>query len=234
MTQIGMEDSSTERTQRIYARLAGFLFLWLIITGLAGMLTISHIVGAGDFATKAKRVVASEHLYRLALSSELIETLSALLLAFALYATLRSVDKLLAQLAMYCRLGESFIGCVGVIFGFVKLHLYVSPQSMGALGTDQSQALMDLLRQHKVVLFVKGTPQAPQCGFSAATMELFKKLGAQFHTVDILANPDIRAKLPGYSNWPTFPQVFIGGKLIGGCDIVHEMHENGELEPLLK
>ena len=147
MTQIGMEDSSTERTQRIYARLAGFLFLWLIVTGLAGMLTISHIVGAGDFATKAKRVAASEHLYRLALSSELIETLSALLLAFALYATLRSVDKLLAQLAMYCRLGESFIGCVGVIFGFVKLHLYVSPQSMGALGTDQSQALMDLLRQ---------------------------------------------------------------------------------------
>ena len=90
------------------------------------------------------------------------------------------------------------------------------------------------IKSHKVVLFVKGTPQAPQCGFSAATMELFKKLKTPFHTVDILANPDIRATLPEYSKWPTFPQVFIDGKLIGGCDIVHEMHENGELEPLLK
>ena len=90
------------------------------------------------------------------------------------------------------------------------------------------------IQSHKVVLFVKGTPQAPQCGFSAATMELFKKIGAKFHSVDVIANPEIRAALPEYSKWPTFPQVFIGGKLIGGCDIVHEMHENGELEPLLK
>ncbi len=90
------------------------------------------------------------------------------------------------------------------------------------------------IKSHKVVLFVKGTPQAPQCGFSAATMELFSKLGAEFHSVDILSNPDIRAALPEYSKWPTFPQVFINGQLIGGCDIVHEMHENGELEPLLK
>lgn len=146
MTQIGMEDSATERTQRMYARVAGFLFLWLIITGVAGMLTISHIVGSGTFTETAKRVVASERLYRVALCSELIETLSALLLAFALFVTLKPVDKLLAQMAMYWRLGESFIGCVGTIFGFVKLRLYVSPQSIGALGTDQTQALMDLLR----------------------------------------------------------------------------------------
>lgn len=86
----------------------------------------------------------------------------------------------------------------------------------------------------KVVLFVKGTPQMPQCGFSAAVLELFKKIGVSFHSVDILANPDIRAKLPEYSNWPTFPQVFVDGKLIGGCDIVHEMHQRGELEPLVK
>src|SRR5213592_156875 len=102
-------DSSMERTQRIYARVAGFLFLWLIITGLAGTLTISHIVGSGTFAETAKSVVASEHLYRVALSSDLLETLSALVLAFALYATLRPVDKLVAQIAMYWRLGESFI-----------------------------------------------------------------------------------------------------------------------------
>jgi uncharacterized protein DUF4386 len=146
MTQIGMEDSSTERTQRIYARVAGFLFLWLIITGLAGDLTISHIVGSGTFAETAQRVVASERLYRVALSSELIETLSALLLAFALYVTLKPVDPLLAQIAMYWRLGESFIGCVGVIFGYVRLSLYTSPQSLGPMGTGQTQALVELTR----------------------------------------------------------------------------------------
>ena len=144
MTQIGMEDSSTERTQRIYARIAGFVLLWLIITGLAGALTISHIVGSGTFAETAKRVVASEHLYRLALSSELIETLSAVLLAFALYVTLRPVDKLLAQIAMYWRLGESFIGGVGMIFAFVKLQLYTSPQTVGGVEAGQSQHLLDL------------------------------------------------------------------------------------------
>src|SRR5258708_33779769 len=72
------------------------------------------------------------------------------------------------------------------------------------------------IKSSKVVVFVKGTPQAPQCGFSAATMELFKKLNVQFHSVDILANPEIRATLPEYSKWPTFPQVFIDGKLVGG------------------
>lgn len=89
------------------------------------------------------------------------------------------------------------------------------------------------IKSSKVVLFVKGTPQAPQCGFSAATMELFKKLKTPFHSVDIIANPDIRATLPEISQWPTFPQVFIDGKLIGGCDIVHEMYESGELQKLL-
>jgi len=135
-----------ERTQRRYARVAGFLFLWLIITGLAGELTVSHIVRSGTFAETATRVVASERLYRVALSSELIETLSALLLAFALYVTLEPVDKLLAQVAMYWRLGESFIGCVGMIFGFAKLGLYTSPQSVGALEPDQAQALVALTR----------------------------------------------------------------------------------------
>lgn len=90
------------------------------------------------------------------------------------------------------------------------------------------------ITSHKVVLFVKGTPEAPQCGFSASTMELFKKLKTPFHSVDILSNSDIRRKLPDYSKWPTFPQVFINGKLIGGCDLVLQMHESGELEILLK
>jgi len=86
----------------------------------------------------------------------------------------------------------------------------------------------------KIVIFLKGTPEFPQCGFSARTVEIFQSLGVPFHTVDILANPDIRSTLPEYSHWPTFPQVFIQGKLIGGCDIVSEMHERGELKPLIE
>ena len=89
MTHNGLQDSSNARTQRMYARLAGFLFLWLIITALAGLITSSHIAGSGGFAETAKRIAASERLYRLALCSELTETLSALLLAFALYAALK-------------------------------------------------------------------------------------------------------------------------------------------------
>jgi hypothetical protein len=133
MTTIERAYSGAEKTQRIYARVAGFLFLWLIITGLAGLLTTSHIVGSRTFAETAKRVMASERLYRVALSSELIETLSTLLLAFALYATLKPVNELLAQMAMYWRLGESFIGGAGMIVDFAKLRLYTSPQSIGIL-----------------------------------------------------------------------------------------------------
>jgi len=103
MTTIEPGYSGAEKTQRMYARLAGFVFLSLIITGLAGALTIPHIVGTGTFAETAKRVVASEHLYRVALSSELIETLSTVLLAFALHVTLKPIDKLLATIAMCCR-----------------------------------------------------------------------------------------------------------------------------------
>ena len=90
------------------------------------------------------------------------------------------------------------------------------------------------VKSSKVVLFVKGTPNAPMCGFSKATMELFQKMKVPFQTVDVLSNPDIRAALPEYSQWPTFPQVFIDGKLVGGSDIVHELYENGELQALLK
>ena len=90
------------------------------------------------------------------------------------------------------------------------------------------------IQANKIVIFVKGTPLAPQCGFSASVMDLFNKLGAKYHTVDILTNPDIRAELPQWSQWPTFPQIFIDGKLIGGCDIAHEMADSGELQKLIK
>jgi monothiol glutaredoxin len=90
------------------------------------------------------------------------------------------------------------------------------------------------IKSHRVVIFVKGTPSAPQCGFSAATMELFEKMNVPFHSIDVIAEPAIREALPEISKWPTFPQIFIDGNLIGGSDIVHEMHESGELERLLK
>ena len=86
----------------------------------------------------------------------------------------------------------------------------------------------------KVVIFMKGTPDSPQCGFSARAIEILKNQGHSFHSVDILANPDIRAMLPQISNWPTFPQIFVGGKLVGGCDILSEMDERGELKTLIE
>ena len=102
------------------------------------------------------------------------------------------------------------------------------------MSSQTIERIEEEIKSHKVVLFVKGTAEAPQCGFSAATMELFQKMNVPFHAVDILASPDIRMALPEYSHLPTFPQVFVNGKLVGGCDIVHEMHESGELQELLK
>ena len=97
-----------------------------------------------------------------------------------------------------------------------------------------TEKIQSEINADKIVIFMKGTPDSPQCGFSARTVEIFKSFGHPFHAVDILSNPDIRAMLPQISNWPTFPQVFIKGKLIGGCDIVTEMHEKGELKPLVE
>ncbi len=81
---------------------------------------------------------------------------------------------------------------------------------------------------------MKGSPNQPQCGFSARTVEALMACGERFAYVDILSNPDIRAALPQYANWPTFPQLWVDGELIGGCDIVTEMYESGELQTLIK
>jgi monothiol glutaredoxin len=81
---------------------------------------------------------------------------------------------------------------------------------------------------------MKGSPQAPQCGFSARTVQCLIACGQRFAYVDILGHPEIRAALPGYANWPTFPQLWVDGELVGGCDIVAEMFESGELEPLIR
>lgn len=98
---------------------------------------------------------------------------------------------------------------------------------------DVFERIKSEIEANKVVLFMKGTPEAPQCGFSAATVEILKAHNRPFKGIDVLADPELRARLPEYSNWPTFPQLFINGKLVGGCDIVHELRDSGELEKLL-
>jgi monothiol glutaredoxin len=83
---------------------------------------------------------------------------------------------------------------------------------------------------HPIVLFMKGTPQFPMCGFSSRSVQALRSAGASaFHTVNVLEQPEIRANLPRYSDWPTFPQLFINGELIGGCDITVELLDSGEL-----
>ena len=86
------------------------------------------------------------------------------------------------------------------------------------------------VESHPIVLFMKGTPQFPMCGFSSRTVQALKAAGAtELRTINVLEDPEIRANLPRYSNWPTFPQLFINGELIGGCDITVELSESGEL-----
>ena len=87
---------------------------------------------------------------------------------------------------------------------------------------------------HPIVLFMKGTPQFPMCGFSSRTVQALQAAGAsRLHTVNVLEEPEIRANLPRFSNWPTFPQLFVNGELIGGCDITLELAESGELERII-
>jgi monothiol glutaredoxin len=92
-----------------------------------------------------------------------------------------------------------------------------------------STAIQEAIAGNDVILFMKGTPEAPRCGFSARTVAVLESLGAPFAAVDILPDPRIRQELSALSNWPTVPQLFVRGELIGGCDIVTEMYESGEL-----
>ena len=90
------------------------------------------------------------------------------------------------------------------------------------------------LNSAPVVLFMKGTPDFPQCGFSAQTVSALRHLGAEFHSVNIFDDPELREALKRYSNWPTYPQLYVKGELIGGCDIALEMYRNGELKQVLE
>jgi len=93
---------------------------------------------------------------------------------------------------------------------------------------DIIERIQNTLSDHRIVLFMKGTPQFPQCGFSMRTAQALKAVGA-----DVLAEPEIRQNLPRYSDWPTFPQVFIDGELVGGCDIVLDLYQSGDLQKMV-
>ncbi len=100
---------------------------------------------------------------------------------------------------------------------------------------NATEALIrEQIAKHPVILYMKGTPQFPQCGFSARAIEALSQIGRPFAYVNILENPDIRATLPKIANWPTFPQLWIAGELIGGSDIILDMFQKGELQPLVQ
>jgi monothiol glutaredoxin len=95
------------------------------------------------------------------------------------------------------------------------------------------QRITDTISKDRVMLFMKGNPQMPQCGFSAAVVGVLKELGATYGSYNILADPELREGLKEYSSWPTYPQLYIDGKLVGGADIVRDLHAKGELAKLI-
>src|SRR5207248_11562378 len=95
------------------------------------------------------------------------------------------------------------------------------------------EAIENAISENPVILFMKGTPDQPMCGFSARTVGILQSVGKPFAAVDVLPDPRIRQELSGLSNWPTIPQLFVDGELVGGCDIVTEMYESGELQQAL-
>ena len=99
---------------------------------------------------------------------------------------------------------------------------------------DATDRIRDQIRSHPVFIYMKGTPQFPMCGFSSRTVQAIKEIGADFGYVDVLREPEIRAALPRFSDWPTFPQVFVDGEFVGGCDITLELAASGELRRLVE
>lgn len=98
--------------------------------------------------------------------------------------------------------------------------------------------IMDRIKEqvenHAVLIYMKGTPQMPQCGFSSRAVAALQQCGQEFSYVNILMEPEIHRNLPRFSNWPTFPQIFINGELVGGCDILMELYENGQLKQMVE
>ncbi|GAA3922306.1 Grx4 family monothiol glutaredoxin [Litoribacillus peritrichatus] len=100
--------------------------------------------------------------------------------------------------------------------------------------SDTVERIKQQISDNTVLLYMKGSPKLPQCGFSSQASQAVMACGERFAYVDILQNPDIRAELPKYANWPTFPQLWVNGELVGGCDIIVEMYQKGELKPLIE
>ncbi|MBV8775416.1 MAG: Grx4 family monothiol glutaredoxin [Deltaproteobacteria bacterium] len=96
------------------------------------------------------------------------------------------------------------------------------------------ERIRSAVTDNRICIFMKGNRNFPMCGFSAATVQVFEELGAPYGTVDVLSDPELREQIKVYSNWPTIPQVYIDGKFIGGCDIVRELYETGELQQIVK
>jgi len=99
---------------------------------------------------------------------------------------------------------------------------------------DVSERIQQEVSDNPVVLYMKGTPVFPQCGFSAAVVQILSHMGVKFKGIDVLADPEIRQGIKEFSNWPTIPQLYVKGEFIGGCDIIREMYETGELQQVLE
>ena len=97
-----------------------------------------------------------------------------------------------------------------------------------------NEKIKDIISKNDVVLFMKGTPEMPQCGFSMTVSNILKELKVKFSGINVLADPEIRQGIKDFSNWPTVPQLYVQGEFIGGCDIAKEMYEKGELQKILK
>jgi monothiol glutaredoxin len=100
--------------------------------------------------------------------------------------------------------------------------------------TTINDKIKNIINKNDVVLFMKGTPEMPQCGFSMTVCNILKELKVKFNSINVLADPEIRQGIKDFSNWPTVPQLFVKGEFIGGCDIAKEMYEKGELQKIIK
>lgn len=98
---------------------------------------------------------------------------------------------------------------------------------------DVLDRIKEQVETHPVIIYMKGTPKMPQCGFSARASQALQACGVEFAYVNVLTDPEIFQNLPRFANWPTFPQVYVGGELVGGCDITLEMYQNGELKKMI-
>ena len=120
-----------------------------------------------------------------------------------------------------------------LIFVIITVGFFVLAKNIGGC-VDTIEKIKQQIADNTILLYMKGTPKMPQCGFSARAVQCIDACGVDFAYVDVLANPDIRQTLPQVADWPTFPQLYVKGELIGGSDIIAELYQQGELEPLLK